>query len=135
MVVMAFMDSQDGNGKKCGDLIWHLEDKESVKLSYGTRTRCGVHRARFLDELVKLTPDSTVSFRKSLVGIDRLSKPEGGGVRLHFVDGSTATASAVIGCDGIKSKTRGYLFNHKVNPEYTGEYGYSGETGKKNPRR
>jgi salicylate hydroxylase len=48
----------------------------------------------------------------------------GGGVRLHFADGSTATASAVIGCDGIKSKTRGYLFNHKVNPEYTGEYGY-----------
>ena len=77
-----------------------------------------------MDELVKLIPDGTVSFQKSLVGIDELSKPEGGGVRLHFADGSTATASAVIGCDGIKSKTRGYLFNHKVNPEYAGEYDY-----------
>jgi hypothetical protein len=67
------MDSRDGNGKKCGDLIWHLEDEESVKLGYGTRTRCGVHRARFLDELVKLIPDSIVSFQKSLVGIEILN--------------------------------------------------------------
>ncbi|OCL04268.1 FAD/NAD(P)-binding domain-containing protein [Glonium stellatum] len=118
------MDSRDGNGKKCGDLIWHLEDEESAKLGYGTRTRCGVHRARFLDELAKLIPDGTVSFRKSLVDIDELSESKGGGIRLHFADGSSATASAVVGCDGIKSKTRGYLFNNKINPEYTGEYGY-----------
>jgi salicylate hydroxylase len=48
---------------------------------------------------------------------------------LHFADGTTAQHSAVIGCDGIKSKTRPWLLG-KDDPAsdavYSGKYAYRG---------
>lgn len=84
-----------------------------------------VHRAHFLDEVVKLLPqDGIVEFGKLLTGLD-----EGpGGVTLRFADGSVRRADAVLGCDGIKSAVRRSMFpGHAcASPTYTHKYAYRG---------
>ena len=48
---------------------------------------------------------------------------------LTFQDGSTAEADAVIGCDGVKSRTRQILLgedHESTNPTFTGKYAYRG---------
>ena len=79
-----------------------------------------------MDELVKLVPKENTSFGKRLEDIEEL---EQGGVRLHFHDGSTVKADAVIGCDGIKSRTRQILLGYN-NPAshavFTGKHAYRG---------
>lgn len=57
-----------------------------------------VHCAHFLDESVKLIPNEIVSFGKKVDEVDQTEDE----VKITFHDGSIATASAVIGCDGIK---------------------------------
>lgn len=69
--------------------------------------RCCVHRAHLLDEWVRLLPPGSATFDKRLVDI--VEDEEKGTVLLTFADGATAAASAVVGCDGIKSTTRRYL--------------------------
>jgi salicylate hydroxylase len=86
----------------------------------------GVHRARFLDEIVKLLPPKIARFGKKLRDI-----VEGGDQRLvmSFEDGTTAEADAVIGCDGIKSKVRQVIVGEghpSVHPVYTHKYAYRG---------
>jgi len=57
-----------------------------------------------------------VSFGKRLVEIE-----EGrDGVRTSFEDGSEATASIAIGCDGVHSRTRKLLFPDAPAPEFGG---------------
>ena len=112
-----------------GDLIWHLEgdvgerlEREGVKW-----TRTCVHRARFLEELVALVPRGTARFGKSLVGIEDVVDGDGNDrLRLRFADGERVVVDAVVGCDGVKSKTREILMGKEndVNPQFTGEYGY-----------
>lgn len=85
-----------------------------------------VHRARFLDELVALVPEANVSFNHRVVAIDDLGSE---GVRLHFEHGETATADAVVGCDGVKSRVRPILLgedNPAAHPSFTGKYAYRG---------
>ena len=67
-----------------------------------------VHRAHFLDELVKLVPDGSAEFGKRLESIDE--DASNGRLKLAFHDGSSAEADAVIGCDGIKSRVRAILY-------------------------
>ena len=84
----------------------------------------GVHRAKFLDELVKLVPDGIAHFGKRLDIIDKLDDDL---VSLTFTDGSTATANAILGCDGIKSRVRQIMFGEDhpcVHPTYTYKYAY-----------
>ncbi|KAH6891487.1 putative salicylate hydroxylase [Thelonectria olida] len=84
----------------------------------------GVHRAHFLDELVKLVPPEIASFGKRL---DRYEQDDGGKYTLFFVDGSTAKADAILACDGIKSRVRQCLFgaDHPCAlPSYTHKYAY-----------
>ena len=84
-----------------------------------------VHRARFLEEMVKLVPKEMASFGKRLEGIDE----EGEGVLLKFADGTTARHDAAIGCDGIKSRVRKILLGED-NPAsaavFSGSYCYRG---------
>jgi salicylate hydroxylase len=124
------MDSKTagGSGRKYGDLICHLEGTEGglgeMLEKEGIHTRSCIHRARFLEELVKLVPEGTAIFGKRLVEIEEL---EEGGVRLKFADGEKVTADAVIGCDGIKSMTRQMVFGEEgkhATPQFTGEYAY-----------
>lgn len=87
--------------------------------------RCCVHRAHLLDEWVRLLRPGSATFGKTLVNI--VEDDEKGTVLLTFSDGSTATASAVVGCDGIKSTTRKYLHGLDVDKgaaKYAGFFGY-----------
>ncbi|RFU24930.1 hypothetical protein B7463_g11405, partial [Scytalidium lignicola] len=85
------------------------------------------HRAHFVDELVKLVPDSIVEFGKRLTDI---SRDEGRGKTImKFAGGSTAEADAVIGCDGIRSVCRDFVLgkdNPLSQPVFTGKHAYRG---------
>lgn len=84
----------------------------------------GVHRARFLDELVKLAPHGIAAFGKRL---DRFEQNNDGRYTLTFSDGATAEADAILACDGIKSKVRQLLFGEGhpcALPSYTHKYAY-----------
>lgn len=86
--------------------------------------RGGVHRAHFLDELVKLLPDGVSQFSKKLVDITEATD---GDAVLHFADGTTAKHEAVIGCDGIKSRTREIVLGKEdARPRFSGKYAYRG---------
>jgi salicylate hydroxylase len=116
-------DGEEDGGAKAGDLIWHLEDKSTSEgvTKHGVRTRSCIHRARLLDVLVSLLPEGIVSFGKSF---DSLEEQPDGTVQLRFEDGTTTLASAVIGCDGIKSKVRESVCGKEVGASYVGEYAY-----------
>ncbi|KAI7539341.1 salicylate hydroxylase [Hortaea werneckii] len=86
-----------------------------------------VHRAHFLDELVKLIPEGVTQFKKHLDTIDQPSADSK--VTLKFHDGTTAEADAVIGCDGIKARTRAWMLGDDhpgAPPVYTYKYAYRG---------
>jgi len=115
------MDHKDGI-KKAGDPICEIMCQGGFS---------SVHRARFLDELVALLPEEMrrkdVSFGHKIVGVD---DGEGGkGVILKFANGKTATADAVIGCDGIKSEIRKTVLGKdwpEANAVFTSKYAYRG---------
>ncbi|EMC92909.1 hypothetical protein BAUCODRAFT_266173 [Baudoinia panamericana UAMH 10762] len=96
----------------------------SLTNDYGANA---VHRAHFLDELIKLVPDGITHFNKHL---DTLEQPDGDGkVKLKFHDGTEAEADAVIGCDGIKSRTRAWMLGEDhpgAAPVYSFKYAYRG---------
>jgi salicylate hydroxylase len=91
-----------------------------------------VHRAHFLDEMVKYLPKGIAEFRKrveSVEGADDSYASIHSPVILHFADGTTATADAVVGADGVKSHVRQSLLGAE-KPEshanYTYKYAYRG---------
>jgi salicylate hydroxylase len=105
-----------GGRRKVGEKIATLECEGG---------NVSVHRAHFLDEMVKLLPNGVAKFGKRCVGF----KQDEGGVVLEFADGSIAKHSAAIGCDGIKSKMRAALLGNDepaVKAVYTGKYAYRG---------
>jgi salicylate hydroxylase len=108
-------------GKKVGDALFDVPMKEGSQ-------RGGIYRAAFLDELVNHIPDGVAQFGKKLVDLNDADDASGD-VVLHFADGTTAQHSAVIGCDGIKSKTRLLLLG-KDDPSahavFSGKYAYRG---------
>lgn len=83
-----------------------------------------VHRAHFLDELVRLVPAQRAHFNKRLELIEDEADKE---VVLRFKDGTTATADAVIGADGIHSHVREYLLGKEASqPVFAGSVAYRG---------
>ena len=87
----------------------------------------GVHRAQFLEEMVKLIPIEIARFRKHLVGVTERGVDEK--LVMRFADGSTDEADLVIGCDGIKSRVRGLLVGEgdpAAVPSFTHKYAYRG---------
>ncbi|KAF2105962.1 mannitol 1-phosphate dehydrogenase [Lophiotrema nucula] len=106
-------------GVKIGD-AWF-----DVKFSKN-ENRGGVYRAHFLDELVKHVPDEIAHFGKKLVDV---GEADNGDVILNFADGSTAQHTAVIGCDGIKSRTRAIVLGQgdpATKAVFSGKYAYRG---------
>lgn len=105
---------KDGRKIKLGERIFMLPAREGP--------RGGVHRAHFLDELIKLLPEGIAQFKKKL--LDVTAAADGDAV-LHFADGTTAQHTAVIGCDGIKSRTREIVLGKEdARPVFTGKYAY-----------
>ncbi|KAF2237509.1 FAD/NAD(P)-binding domain-containing protein [Viridothelium virens] len=87
--------------------------------------QCGVYRASYLEELVKLLPEGVAHFSKRLEEIE----DNGDYVTLHFHDGTAAKHSAIVGCDGIKSRTRQIVLGKESpvsHPQYTHTYAYRG---------
>ncbi|KAE9980384.1 hypothetical protein EG328_000319 [Venturia inaequalis] len=105
----------------------HQEAEFTIESSVGMN---GVHRAAFLDEMVKLVEGAGIAyFGKRLVGIEEGGGGEEGKVTLTFKDGTRAVADAVIGCDGIKSQVRRIMVGEEspmANHVYTHKYAYRG---------
>lgn len=101
---------------------------EMPKIEFTLRSAYGqnaVHRAHFLDELVKLLPADIARFGKGLVSVAEVGEE----AEMRFEDGSTARADVVIGCDGIKSRVRRSMFGDDAPcayPSYTHKYAYRG---------
>ena len=82
-----------------------------------------IHRAHFLDELVKLIPRENATFNKKVVDFEDKGAE---GVWLHFADGTHANSSIAVGCDGIKSHMRRCLLGEQSDATFTGKYAYRG---------
>ena len=108
--------------------------KSSTDIAFTIRNSLGqngVHRARFLDELVGLLPTDLARFQKQLVDVTEDENKELPGRKLvcRFADGSTAKADIVIGCDGIKSRVRSLIVGDThpaATPSFTHKYAYRG---------
>ncbi len=80
-----------------------------------------VHRVRWLEVLMGMVPEGVVRFGKRLSGVER----RGEGVVLRFEDGTSAEADAVVGCDGVKSRVRGFVVEGEgAKCGYSGKYAY-----------
>ena len=81
-----------------GEMTRELPMPESL---YNAPYLC-MHRADLHDALASAVPAQIVHLNKKLAGLEQ----KGGRVTLRFVDGSSATADAVIGADGVHSTVR-----------------------------
>lgn len=114
-----YFDFIDGTTKSTAELpatIFSLTNEQGAN---------SVHRADFMEEMAKLVPGEMAHFRKRLESI--AEDPDTGKLRLKFYDGTVAEADAVVGCDGIKSRTRAVLFGDdhpSARPSYTHKYAY-----------
>jgi len=84
-----------------GEMTRELPMPESL---YGAPYLC-MHRAELHDALASAVPADIIHLGKKLVGLDQ----KGGEVTLSFADGTTATAGAVIGADGVHSIVRDFI--------------------------
>lgn len=80
-----------------------------------------VHRAKFLGQLVKRMPVERAHFDKCLMSIDQPDVRSVDKLTMHFRDGSTAQADAIVGADGIHSHVRNFVLSRDehVGPHYT----------------
>ena len=84
-----------------------------------------VHRAHFLDELVKGVPAQRAHFNKRLERLEDSDDDEG--VHLFFKDGTSVAADLAIGADGVHSCVREYLIGTEAaKPVFTGSVFYRG---------
>ncbi|PWY79151.1 putative salicylate hydroxylase [Aspergillus heteromorphus CBS 117.55] len=82
-------------------------------------------RAGLLNEMSRELPEGTVKFGKRLVSYEDDEVVEK--VVLRFADGSEGRADAVIGCDGLRSRTRQLLLgesNPAAYPSYSHKVAY-----------
>ncbi|KXT16692.1 hypothetical protein AC579_5255 [Pseudocercospora musae] len=91
-----------------------------LKADVGYKGIQGTRRDHLLDQLANLLPSDSMHFNKQL---DTLTDPEDGSrMTLTFADGTSATADAIIGCDGIRSKVREFILapgSPPCHPTYT----------------
>jgi salicylate hydroxylase len=84
-----------------------------LKVRFPGAARGAVHRADFLDQLVKMLPPEIAHFHHRCVSYN----PHENGVTIHFKNGSMAEADVVIGADGIKSAVRAHIYERKGLPK------------------
>ncbi|KAL6243946.1 hypothetical protein RBB50_009380 [Rhinocladiella similis] len=104
-------------GRKAQDIAFTIKTKNG---------QSGVHRARYLDEMVHLVPKEVARFGKRLKGVEESSN---GRLLMEFEDGTTAETDAIVGCDGIKSTVRQIIVGRdhpSARPVYTHKYAYRG---------
>jgi salicylate hydroxylase/6-hydroxynicotinate 3-monooxygenase len=85
---------------------------------YGAPYLC-MHRADLHDALASVLPPEIIHLSKKLTGLEQ----NGGPVTLKFADGTTATADAVIGADGVHSLVRDIIVGPDA-PVHKGRIAY-----------
>lgn len=130
----AFKRVANPNGEDYFQWVDGYDSAELIfKLHVGKDGFMGCRRCDILEEWAKQIPEAAVRFGKE---IDTISEPdsEGGKLALHFRDGTTAFADAVVGCDGIRSRVRqlvlsdpkakGQKLPASAHPHYTQKFCY-----------
>lgn len=97
-----------------GEYLFELTFGEDAEARYGAPYLL-MHRGDLHAALFSAVPSELIAFEKRLVGIDR----SGDAVSLRFADGTSATADAVIGADGVHSRVREILLGPE-RPRFTG---------------
>jgi 2-polyprenyl-6-methoxyphenol hydroxylase-like FAD-dependent oxidoreductase len=98
-----------------GEITRELPMPESL---YGAPYLC-MHRADLHDVLASAVPSEIVHLNKKLVGLEQ----KGGRVMLRFADGSSGTADAAIGADGVHSTVLDIVFGADA-PVHKGRIAY-----------
>ena len=98
-----------------GEVKRELPMPESL---FGAPYLC-MHRADLHDALCTVIPSDVIKLGKKLTGLDNLASR----ISLSFADGSTETADAVIGADGIHSVVRDIILGED-NPIHRGRVAY-----------
>jgi len=98
-----------------GEITRELPMPESL---YGAPYLC-MHRADLHDALASAVPSDIVHLGKKLTGLDHA----GSRVTLRFADGTSATADALIGADGVHSIVRDLILGPDT-PVYKGRIAY-----------
>lgn len=120
-----WFDFRIGRSYSKNDCALAAVDTYVADVKSGEWGQTSVHRAHFLDELVKLIPQNVPKFGKRLKEVIETGEK----MVLVFEDGTRAEADALIGCDGIKSRTRKILLgddHHAANAVFSGKYAYRG---------
>ncbi|KAI1625184.1 hypothetical protein EDD37DRAFT_665262 [Exophiala viscosa] len=99
---------------KSGDYLGQIDE-------FGEPSSRQIHRAHLLDVLKERVPESILQTGKKLRSITY----NGSEYQLTFEDNSVATATVIIGCDGIKSVVRQHL-GITDSPTYSGQVVYRG---------
>jgi salicylate hydroxylase len=100
--------------KSCGSIVPVVEGGLSM------------HRPDLIDLLKdSLPPNCSVHLRKRMTTYTT-SSSESALIKMHFADGTTATADVLIGADGVRSATRETMFEALAN-QYQGFDGISHE--------
>lgn len=127
----SFLKQSTSNGHGSSrDLMWDLRDGLSDETpllfsmeGYAYRS---IHRATFLSILTKLLLPETIHFNKRLENIQQSSE----GVSFSFEDGTKASATVLIGCDGVRSSVRGSVIPENslsmAQPQYSNAFSYRG---------
>ncbi|KAH2138764.1 hypothetical protein KXW66_008394 [Aspergillus fumigatus] len=121
-----WFDYLDGYNKGTSTTAKNSSRQEIAFTISNSLGQTGVHRAHFLDELIKLVPRDISRFNKRL---EHITEREDGKLVMKFADGSEEVTDVVIGCDGIKSQVRRILVGDghpSANPSYTHKYAYRG---------
>ncbi|KIH87504.1 hypothetical protein SPBR_05012 [Sporothrix brasiliensis 5110] len=104
------------------------EDRGWVPAPFGASSydRTSAHRVDLLNILTSMIPPETVRFNKRVKAIDQGAP--GSKVTVVFEDGDVVQADAVVGSDGAKGPTRGFVLGDRwpdaVKATYSGKYVY-----------
>src|SRR3974390_2047181 len=90
---------------RTGEVKFDMIFGESAEARFGAPYLL-THRGDLHASLASIVPSECVRLNHKLVGLDQVQD----GVRLGFANGTTATADAVVGADGVHSVVREILF-------------------------
>jgi len=103
---------------RTGEVNFDMIFGESAEAKFGAPYLLA-HRGDLHAALASAVPEKCVRLNHKLVGMDEAAD----GVRLTFSDGTTATADAVVGADGVHSAVRDILFD-TAPVQFTGRIAY-----------
>ena len=103
---------------RTGEVKFDMIFGESAERKFGAPYLLA-HRGDLHAALASAVPEQCINLGHKLVGLDET----GDGVKLSFADGTTATADAVVGADGVHSVVRDILFG-ATPVNFTGRIAY-----------